>query len=207
MQAIASVVLAPPYPIPPHMMTNVKDDPTKNRIGFLSMLPINGGCPAMQDTRSSPLGTVVLFGTVLVLGTFNILATHACFVAATISTTEGPPRALSEATIGNQEATCWAAISSITNSVFLTNVGMIHIVEVDPANGKIMQSTALPNAKPGAIDLVAAGTMVYAQSLGNRRTTKAAVVVIQICQSTARPVQSFEPKKAGSSSQGLTLVV
>lgn len=186
------------------LMTTVKGDPTKNNTGFLSTLPINNGCPAAQDTRSSPLGTAVLFGTTLVPGTSNILATDASFGAATISTAGGAPKVLSKATVGNQKATCWAAISPQTKTAFVTDVGVNHIVEVDPANGNILQSTNLPNANPGMIDLVAAGMMVYALSPGDGKTTRCSVAALDVSFRPAKQVQNFEPKGAGKSSQGLT---
>jgi hypothetical protein len=71
------------------LMTTVKSDPTKTNAGFLSMLPVNGGCPAAQVTRLSLPYTAVLFGTALVPGTCSILATDASFRAAIISATGG----------------------------------------------------------------------------------------------------------------------
>ena len=185
------------------VMTTVKGDPAKNNTGFLSMLPINNGCPAARDTRSSPAGTAVLFGTAPIPGTSNLLATDASFGAATISTT-GTPKVVAKAAVAGQKATCWAAISPQTNTAFVTDVGVNRIVEVDPTSGKILQSTNLPNANPGMIDLVAAGKMVYALSPGDGKKTKAAVAVMDVSQRPAKQVQNFEPKVAGASSQGLT---
>ena len=189
------------------VLTTVKGDPTKNNTGFLSMLPIKDGCPASQDMRSSPAGTAVLFGTALIPGTSNILATDASFGAATISTTVGAPKVLAKATVANQKATCWAAISPLTNTAFVTDVGVNHIVEVDPVSGKILQSTNLKNGNPGMIDLVAAGKMVYSLSPGDGKTSKPAVAVLDVSVRPARQVQNFEPKGAGSSSQGLTALL
>jgi len=130
-------------------MTTVKRDPTKTNTNFLSMLPINGGCSAAQVTRLSPPYTAVLFGTALAPGTYNILTTDDYFGAAIISITGGSPKVLSKATIGNQKATCWAIISPANKTAFVMAVGINHIVDVDPANGQIKQSTILPNANSG----------------------------------------------------------
>ena len=91
----------------------------------------------------------------------------------------------------------------MTSTAFITDVGVNHIVEVDPASGQIMQSTNLPNANPGMIDLVAGGKMVYALSPGNG-TIGCAVAVMDVSQRPAKLVQNFEPKGAGKSSQGMT---
>ena len=167
------------------VMTTVKGDPTKNNTGFLSMLPINNGCPAAQDTRSSPAGTAVLFSTAPIPGTSNLLATDASFGAATIFIT-GTPKVVAKAPVAGQKATCWAIISPQTKTAFVTDVGINHIVEVDPASERILQSTSLPNANPGIVDLVAAEKMVYALSPGDGKKTKAAVAVVDVSQSPAK---------------------
>ncbi|KAL8707611.1 MAG: hypothetical protein Q9220_007398 [cf. Caloplaca sp. 1 TL-2023] len=185
------------------LITTVKGDPTKNNTGFLSMLPIQNGCPAAQDIRSSPTGTAVLFGTASIPGSTDLLATDASFGAATISTT-GTPTVLSKVSVSGQKATCWAAISPLTRTAFVTDVSKNRIVEIDPANGNVLQTTELPNQNPGMIDLVAGGHMVYALSPGNG-TTRAAVAVMDVSTRPAKLVQNFEPKGAGKSSQGLTV--
>lgn len=185
-------------------MTTVKGDPTKKNPGFLSMLPIKDGCPADKDVRSSPAGTAVLFGTANIPGTSNILATDASFGAAVIST-QGVPKVLAKGTVEGQKATCWATISPQTKTAFVTDVGVNRMVEMDPATGKILQTTNLPNDNPGMIDLVAAGKMVYALSPGNG-TTKPAVAVMDVSSRPVKQIQNFEPKGAASTAQGLTLL-
>ena len=91
------------------LLTTVKGDPTKENTGFLSMLPIAEGVSAAQDTRSSPAGTAVLFGSAIIPGTNNLFATDAPFGAATILM-DAQTKVLSKATIGDQKATCWATI-------------------------------------------------------------------------------------------------
>ena len=186
------------------LLTTVKGDPTKNNTGFLSMLPITDGCPAEKDIRSSPPGTAVLFGSAVIPGTKNLFATDASFGAATISL-DGTPKVLSKAAIGDQKATCWAAISPLTKTAFVTDVAVNHLVEIDPTSGKLMQSVTLPNANPGMIDVVAAGKMVYALSPGNT-AIKAAVAVMDISGGEIKQVQNFEPKGASASAMGLTFM-
>ena len=187
------------------LLTTVKGDPTKNTTGFLSMLPIAKGAPAAQDTRSSPAGTAVLFCSAIIPGTNNLFATDASFGAATISM-DTPAKVLSKATIGDQKATCWATISPLTKTAFVTDVAVNHIVEIDPRSGDIKHSVNLPNANPGMIDLVAVGKMVYALSPGNG-TTKAAVAVMDVSAGDVKQVQNFEVNGAGPSAMGMTFVM
>lgn len=189
------------------LLTTVKGDPTKNNTGFLSMLPVTDGCPADKDTRSSPAGTAVLFGSAIVPGTNTLFATDASFGAATISL-DSAPKLLSKTTIAHQKATCWAAISPLTKTAFVTDVAVNHLVEIDPANGETKQSVTLPNNNPGMIDLVAAGKMVYALSPGKEVGGKAKVVVMDVgAGGKIKQVQNFEVKGVGSSAQGLTALL
>ena len=187
------------------LLTTVKGEPTKINTGFFSMLPKANGVPTAQDTRSSPAGTAVLFGSAIIPGTNNLFATDASFGAAIILI-DAQPKVLSKATIGDQKATCWATISPLTKTAFVTDVAVNHLVEIDPGSGEIKHSVSLPNANPGMIDLVAAGKMVYALSPGNG-TTKAAVVVMDVSGRDIKQVQNFEVKGAGASSMGMTFVM
>lgn len=81
--------------------------------------------------------------------------------------------------IADQAATCWATISSVTNSGFVTDVGVNHLVEVDTTNGKLIKELQLSNGNPGMIDLESAGNFIYALSPGNA-TTKSAVTVFDV---------------------------
>ncbi|CAF9915808.1 MAG: hypothetical protein HETSPECPRED_002588 [Heterodermia speciosa] len=194
------------------LLTTVKGDPTKNTTGFLSTLPIPDGCPAAKDTRSSPPGTALLFGSAIVPGPKNkttLFATDASFGAATISLPHPPssPHLLARTPIPHQKASCWAAISPLTKTAFVTDVAVNHLVEIDPATGDLKQSVLLPNANPGMIDLVAAGRMVYALSPGTVGEGKANVVVVDVGGERIRQVQVFELGGVGSSAQGLAVLV
>jgi hypothetical protein len=48
------------------LITTVKGDPAVNNTGFLSVFPIENGRVSRNETRSSPNGTAVLFGTALI---------------------------------------------------------------------------------------------------------------------------------------------
>lgn len=208
------------------LITTVKGNPpvNKNLTGFISVLPIHGSCPQSKDFRSSPRGTSALFGSVVIPsggiqssenGTnataTAFLATDASFGATTLSLSDvtQPIKSLSQTKIANQKATCWAAFSPTTRTVFVTDVGRNDLVEIDPAhNGVILQQTTLPNKNPGMIDLAAAGKFLYALSPAHAAQPKArtSVLVIDVKGKKAAVVQDFEVEGVGSRAMGMTLV-
>lgn len=188
------------------LLTTVKGDPTKNNTGFLSMLRISDGYAAAKDTRSSPAGTAVLFGSANIPGTNNLFATDASFGAAIISL-DDTPQVLAKTTIDGQNATCWAAISPLTKTAFVTDFAVNNLVEIDPASGELKQNVKLPNNNPGMIDLVAVGKMVYALSPGGNGETKPAVVVMDVSGGEIKQVQNFEPMGGVATAVGLTFVL
>jgi hypothetical protein len=162
------------------LMTTVKGDPTVNNTGFLSVFPIVNGQVSTQDIQSSPAGTAVLFGTALIPNSNNLFVTDASFGSATLSLSTANIATVSASTkIADQKATCWAAISDVTNSAFVTDVAVNHLVEVDTTTGAIIKELNSTNGNPGLIDLVAKGNFIYALSPGNN-ATKAAVTVFDI---------------------------
>ena len=175
------------------VFSTVKGDPTKNNTGFLASFPVNaaGQCQAAsvsaQGDQSSPDGTAVLFGSAPIPGSSNLFVTDASFGAAVLSTQQaaggasqasGAAEVVGKGTIDGQKATCWATISPATNTAFVTDVGVNHLVEMSVKDASIQSQTDLSaNGDPGLIDLKAAGNMIYALSPGNG-TTNAAVTVM-----------------------------
>jgi hypothetical protein len=162
------------------LLTTVKGNPAVNNTGFLSVFPVVNGAVSRKDTQSSPAGTAVLFGTALIPGSDNIFVTDASFGSATLSlSANNVATVIASTKIADQAATCWAAISDVTNSAFVTDVAVNHLVEVNPTTGALIKETKLTNGNPGMIDLVAAGEFIYALSPGNN-ATKAAVTVFDV---------------------------
>ena len=196
------------------LVTFVKGDPPTNKTGFVSVLPIKNGKPATTDVRSTPAGTAVLFGVALVPGSSakksTILATDAAFGTATLSldATTNQVSTVNTATIADQVATCWATFSSVTKTSFVTDVAVSHLVEVDPAAGKILQSTSVDITNVGMIDLVTKGKFIYALSPGNQSASGATVVVMKMngTGKKVNVVQQFVIDGVGMSAQGMTMV-
>lgn len=190
------------------LITTVKGNPAVNNTGFLSVFPVVNNAVSTQDTRSSPAGTAVLFGTALIPNSNNIFVTDASFGSATLALDANNVATVSASTkIADQAATCWAAISDVTNTAFVTDVAVNHLVEVDTTSGALIKELVLGNGNPGMIDLASAGNFIYALSPGNA-TTKSAVVVFDVSggQGSAKQVQNFSPTGVTDSAQGMTVV-
>ncbi|KAI0836965.1 hypothetical protein F5Y06DRAFT_272716 [Hypoxylon sp. FL0890] len=202
------------------LFTMVKGDPAVNNTGFMSTLAIqqSQGCggastakAASQDARVSPAGTAVLFGSQVIPGTSNIFATDASFGAVVLSVDEktGQASVIGKQAISNQKATCWAALSKATNSVFVTDVAVPHVVEMSTKDASIISTTDLSaGGDPGFIDSKAAGDFLYVLSPGNQ-TSNAAVVVMDLSggQGKAKEIQRFDlGDQAGKNSQGMAVL-
>ncbi|MCJ1259815.1 hypothetical protein MMC24_007654 [Lignoscripta atroalba] len=189
------------------LLTTVKGDPAVNNTGFLSAFPVSGGAVSTQETRSSPAGTAVLFGTVNIPGTSNLLATDASFGAAIMSL-DAQNRGTVKATakIADQKATCWATVSSATGTGFVTDVAANHLVEIDLGTGAIINVLDLNNGNPGMIDLQAAGQFIYALSPGNA-TVPSAVTVFDVSggQGSAKQIQNFNPVGVSANAMGMAV--
>lgn len=159
------------------LITTVKGDPAVNNTGFLSIFPVENNAVSTKDVRSSPSGTAVLFGSSLIPNSNDIFVTDASFGSATLAIAADNTAEVTASTkIADQAATCWAAISDVTNSAFVTDVAVNHLVEVDTKTGKLIKELNSTNGNPGMIDLVSAGNFIYALSPGNANTRSAVTV-------------------------------
>jgi hypothetical protein len=195
------------------LFTTVKGDLTKNNTGFFSVFPVtnedgpSGASLASQDVRSSLDGTAVLFGSAIIPGTSNVFVTDASFGGAVLSVDSSTNKATVTAkqAISGQKSTCWAAFSQTSKSVFVTDVGVNHLVEMSTTDAKILNTAELSNGDPGLIDLRAAGDFVYALSPGNG-TTSAAMTVFNAAAN--KQAQHFNLSQFGvnRNAQGLALL-
>ncbi|KAI1803084.1 hypothetical protein F4811DRAFT_526508 [Daldinia bambusicola] len=194
------------------LITIVKGDPMTNKTGFISTLPvseISSDCP--HDTRTTPEGTAVLFGSQTIPGTSTLFATDASFGAAVlnIDAATGSASVISKQALDDQKATCWAAYAEATKSVFVTDVAVPRIVEMSAQDASIISQIDLSHTgDPGFIDLAAAGNFLYVLSPGTE-ATGAAVIVLDISggQGKAKFLQRFDVKElAGKNAQGLAIL-
>ncbi|KAH7386163.1 hypothetical protein BKA64DRAFT_645742 [Cadophora sp. MPI-SDFR-AT-0126] len=190
------------------LITTVKGDPTKNNTGFLSVFPVVNNTVSQTETRSSPAGTAVLFGTALLPNSSDIFVTDASFGSATLSLSSANiASTVSSTKIADQKATCWAAFSALTGTAFVTDVAVNHLVEIDPSSGSIVKNLVSTNGNPGLIDLVSAGRFVYALSPGNA-TVGAAVMVFDVSggKGSAKEIQNFRLNGVTASAMGMTFI-
>ena len=201
------------------LFTTVKGNPPANNTGFLSSFPVTaasgcGGAEASlstQETRSSPEGTAVLFGTKPIPGTTSLFATDASFGAVVLGVdTAKQATVLGKGSIADQAATCWVTINEVSKTAFVTDVGVNHVVEMSLEDASIISTTDLSaNGDPGLIDLASGGNFVYALSPGNG-TTKAAVTVMDVSGGEIKQVQHFKLNKkttAGKNAQGMAVLL
>lgn len=199
------------------LFTTVKGDPAVNNTGFLSVFNVDAGksggsALSMRDMRSSPNGTAVLFGSAAIPNKQDSLfVTDASFGAAILSV-DGQGKATTAHTqaIEGQAATCWATISGVTNSAFVTDVAKNRVVEMSLDDASIIAQLDLSaNGDPGLIDLKSAGSFVYALSPGNA-STKAAITVLDVSggKGSMKLAQHFGlDGLAESTAQGMAVLV
>ncbi|KAF2015669.1 hypothetical protein BU24DRAFT_441259 [Aaosphaeria arxii CBS 175.79] len=198
------------------LFTTVKGDPAVNNTGFLSSFAVeqgnNGAAQVSEvESRSSPAGTAVLFGSVALPGNpSTIFATDASFGAAVLSVDQnGQASTVRAQPIDGQAATCWATVSDNTKSAFVTDVGVNRVVEMSLEDASIVGELNLTNGDPGLIDLRAAGNFVYALSPGNG-TIEAAITVLDISggQGSMKQAQHFELSGiASKNAQGMAVLL
>jgi hypothetical protein len=200
------------------LFTTVKGDPTRNNTGFLSVFPVQnagqrGACLSTKDTRSSPEGTAVLFGSSIIRGSGSIFVTDASFGAAILSVDPNTNQAslASKQAIDGQKATCWVTISSSTGSAFVTDVAANRVVEMSIQDASVISIIDLSaNGDPGLIDLAAGGDFVYALSPGNG-STDAAITVLDVSggQGRGKLLQRFGLNTLGAdkNAQGLAILM
>ncbi|KIY00244.1 uncharacterized protein Z520_03929 [Fonsecaea multimorphosa CBS 102226] len=200
-----------------HLFATVKGNPAINTTGFFSVFPVEGGNwrvkPSLStvDTRSSPAGTAVLFGSENIPGTSNVFVTDASFGGAVVSVDaiSGTASTVAKQVIAGQIATCWATISPVTGTAFVADVGVNRLVEMSLSDASIVSILDLSaNGDPGLVDLEAAGNFIYALSPGNG-TTPAAVTVLDVSggPGSAKQVQHFQLAAMGvdKNAQGMAV--
>jgi hypothetical protein len=192
----------------------VKGDGTPENPGFISVFPVQYGCKpksaaqvSLDGIRSSPAGTGLLFGAAIVPSSGLLFATDPGFGVSILEVNKQTHTAISRANtkIPDQSATCWAAYSPKSSSVFVTDVNVNRLVEVDAEDGKVLSIANLPTEDPGLVDLWVVGNFLYALSPGNG-TTDAAVVVYDFDTENLVQRVSLEHLGAGPSAMGMAYI-
>ncbi|KXH42919.1 hypothetical protein CSIM01_06027 [Colletotrichum simmondsii] len=190
------------------LFTTVKGDPSRNKTGFLGAYKVDSQGFVEQDgVQSSPNGTTVLFGSSTIPKSNDLFVTDASFGGVILSV-DPKTRVASvkgRGVVGGQKATCWVAVSSVTGSAFVTDVGTNRLIEMSLSDASIKSTLDLSaNGDPGLTDLRAAGRFVYALSPGNGTTQSAIAVVDAVLK---KQVQHFALGQlgVGKSAQGMAV--
>lgn len=195
-----------------HLLVTVKGDPSLNKTGFLAAFTVSGPCLTGESSVSasrieSPLNdTVALFGLQQIAESNKYFVADPGYGAAIISVDEktDSSQLLHKQVIADQQATCWVTISPESNSAFVSDPLVNHIVELSLVDASIISvlNTTSANDASGYTDLTASGKFVYALSPG---ANGAEIAVLSVGQGQSNSiVQSFNAGSwAGSSSQGL----
>lgn len=199
------------------LITIVKGDPTAKpaNVGYVSYFPIHNGDISRDETRSSPKGTVGLFGS-QALPNGRIFTTDFTFGAVMLGVDEkGVASTLYNYTIPNNGATCWVTQSSVTGTLYTTDAGHNTVGGFSPKTGHpIPSSTQNGKADPGVTlldngatsmnGIVASGDLLYAISPGEVYPGIApvpphVVVLKQVGQSGVESLQTFRPRVPANS--------
>ncbi|OBT57099.1 hypothetical protein VE04_02169 [Pseudogymnoascus sp. 24MN13] len=200
------------------LFTAVKGNPPANNTGFISAFPVNAKSPcggaittlSTTETRSSPAGTAVLFGSAAIPGSTSLFVTDASFGAAVLAVDSSDKTTLTgKGVIADQSATCWVAISDVTGNAYVTDIAVNHIVEMSTKDASIISSTDLSaNGGTGLTDIASGGNFLYALSAGDGKA-KATVTVLDVSGGKVKQVQYFDVSStgAGKNAQGMTLLM
>lgn len=189
------------------LYTTVKGDPTQNKTGFLAAFPVAAdGMVEHEGVKTSPNGTVALFGTTQIPGSTNLFVTDAGFGSVILDVDGAGAATLQDKIeIQGQKATCWSTISPATNTAFVTDVALNRLVEQSLTDASILAEIDLmANGDPGLTDLQAGGKFVYALSPGNG-TTQAAITVVDA--TTKQQVQHFGLQMSGVSKNAQSIAL
>lgn len=147
--------------------------------------------------------TGVAFGVALIPNTNKLLASTVSFGATILDIDDlGAPLAITNIT--EQEATCWATVSTFTGTGFVDDVIVPQLTEIDLTTGAILKELPLNDGGQGLIDLEATGTKIYALSPGNG-TAPAEVLIFDVSRGpgTVEQVQRSIVQGATKDSEGM----
>ena len=190
------------------LYTIVKGNMTTNQPGGVAAYPVVNGQPATTPVSNNQLnGTAVLFGTTRIPGTDSLFASDASIGGAILSASKDGTSLSVQKTINipGQKASCWAIISKVTGTAFLTDAGTNALTEVDPKTGDIIASHNLSAPNTGNFDLRARGNFLYTLAHNGNMTTAIQVLDISAGRGQAKQIQNFTPMNVSATTQGMAI--
>ncbi|KAF4952816.1 hypothetical protein FSARC_12558 [Fusarium sarcochroum] len=197
------------------LITLVKGNMATNSTGFVSVYPVEDShtkgnkakSVSKTGTRSSPDGTMTLFGSQVIPGTSKVFVTDPSFGATILSVDSSTytSQSIFRTKIEGQMATCWLAISPSTHTAFVADGAVNRLVELSLKDASVVSILDLPGDDQGLFDMKAAGNFIYALA-PNNGTIEAAVNVVDVSggPGSAKQIQHFGLGGiAGDRAQGL----
>jgi len=152
-----------------YLFVNVKGNPGIF-MTYAAVFGVDNGSVAMTATTVTPPGSEVLFGTSLIEGSSNALVSDAGFGALILNLADLSAEPVALVNITGQQASCWAATSSLTKTGFVTDAALNRLVELDLGSGNIVQEYYPPTPFPGMTDMAVSGKFLWTLSAGNGTT-------------------------------------
>ncbi|KAF3314493.1 hypothetical protein TWF173_004576 [Orbilia oligospora] len=185
----------------------VKGNPPTGVAGFVAVYSVQNGKISMTPVKSNPIGSVALFGSSMISNT-EIIATDAGFGAMKLKL--NPKTHVVEAevktTIDGQAATCWTAYSPKTESVYVTDIKMNRIEEINACTGKVVSALDFTNGNVGNIDDIVGGDFLYTLSPSDGKVD-IAVVSLACGQGKMKELGTFSIRNGPNQfSQGLAVL-
>ena len=175
---------------------------------FFSVFPVSSdGKVATTDVRTSPPGTLALFGFEVLPseGQNRLLVTDAAFGYGifTVDPVTAKVSTVVLTTVPGQNVTCWASYSAQTKAGYVFDLNKNTFVETDIHDGHIVQQFTPDNDNPGMSDSTVAGDFVYALSAAGGAV---AVFDTRAGSGKAKAVQNFKVPGISARAQGLNHV-
>ena len=174
------------------LLVFVKGNAADNSTGYIMVYPVHGPFVSPAGKKNIQDGTITLFGSAQIPGTSRIVATDADVGGALIDI-EKNNRVATKAiiTVPGSKAECWAAYSSATGTVFITDGGVNSLIGINPWTGAVVSELIPDNGNTAMLDVRVAGDFAYGLAPGN--PPHIAVFDVSQGNETIKYIENFVP--------------
>ena len=151
------------------LLVMVKGDGTPDGFsGFAGKFAVADGQVSREGSQTTPPSSGALFGTGFIPGSSSKILTSDASVGALILDIDdlsAAPIAITNVT--GQKASCWARVSSVTGTGFITDAAVNRLVEVSVTDGSIVKEYYPDTGFQGMTDFSTVGSGLWTLSAGN----------------------------------------
>ncbi len=190
------------------LLAMVKGGMNPTCAGFVAKFAVQDGTVSTTATVATPPSSGALFGTGLIPGSPNtILVSDASVGALILNIDDLAAAPIAVVNITGQEASCWARVSSLTGTGFITDVLVNRLVEVNVQTGAIITEYYPPTPFTGMSDFRTVGAYLWALSAGNG-SLPASITTFDISggPGSAKLASTYAVPGAGVNTMGLVTV-